>query len=121
MFYDGVFFYFSAGYIVELKSKYDTNFVKAVEVQGPICTAKIPKLDEGQQYQFRVRAVNKAGPGEASEPTLPHTAKPKLRKYSGIRSDTETLWSIHKEVSVSSKALYGVHSRGWDKAKGSCK
>lgn len=69
------------GYIIELKSKYDTNFVKAVEVPGPMCRAKVPKLEEGQQYQFRVKAVNKAGPGEASEPTLVHIAKPKLCEY----------------------------------------
>lgn len=69
-----------AGYIVEMKSKYDPNFVKAVEVTGPTCKAKVPRLEEGNQYQFRVRAVNKAGPGEPSEPTLPHTAKPRFCK-----------------------------------------
>ena len=74
-------FSFFVGYIIELKSKYDPNFVKAVEVTGPTCRAKVPKLEEGQPYQFRVRAVNKAGPGEASEPTLQHIAKPKLCEY----------------------------------------
>ncbi|OTF83769.1 hypothetical protein BLA29_015180, partial [Euroglyphus maynei] len=31
----------------------------------------------GQQYEFRVRAVNKGGPGEASDSTGPHIARPK--------------------------------------------
>ncbi len=72
---------------MELKSKFDPNFVKAVEVTGTTCTAKVPKLEEGQQYQFRVRAVNKAGPGEPSEPTLQHIAKPRFRKYFSIFKD----------------------------------
>lgn len=68
------------GYIIEMKDKFGTNFVKAAEVQGPVCTGTVPRLEEGNQYQFRVRAVNKAGPGEPSEATNPHTAKARWRK-----------------------------------------
>lgn len=39
------------------------------------CT--VPGLIEGETYQFRVKAVNAAGPGEASKPTKPIVAKPK--------------------------------------------
>lgn len=63
-----------------MKDKFGTNFVKAAEVQGPVCTGTVPRLEEGNQYQFRVRAVNKAGPGEPSEATNPHTAKARWRK-----------------------------------------
>jgi hypothetical protein len=37
----------------------------------------VPGLIEGETYQFQVRAVNAAGPGEASKPTAPIVAKPK--------------------------------------------
>lgn len=68
------------GYIIEMRSKYDSSYTKAAEVTGNVCKGKVPKLENGQQYQFRVRAVNKAGPGEPSEESLPHIAKPKFRK-----------------------------------------
>lgn len=68
-------------YIVELMDKDTGEFVKAVEVPGHSCTATVPKLEEGQQYKFRVKAVNKAGQSEPSEQTAWHTAKPKHCKF----------------------------------------
>lgn len=49
-------------------------------LQTPECKARVPDLKEGNVYQFRVRAVNKAGPGEPGEPTQPHTAKARFCK-----------------------------------------
>lgn len=69
------------GYIIEMKDKFGTAFVKAAEVHGPQCSGTVQRLEEGNQYQFRVRAVNKAGPGEPSEATNPHTAKARWCKY----------------------------------------
>lgn len=63
-----------------MKSKYDSSYVKAAEVMGNVCKGKVPKLENGQQYQFRIRAVNKAGPGEPSEESLTHIAKAKFSK-----------------------------------------
>ncbi|TGZ63952.1 hypothetical protein CRM22_006631 [Opisthorchis felineus] len=42
-------------------------------VQGT--TAKLTNVDEGQTYEFRVSAVNDAGPGQPSKATAPHTVK----------------------------------------------
>ena len=38
-------------------------------------------LTKGEKYQFRVRAVNKGGISEPSEPTPYTVAKPRKRKY----------------------------------------
>ncbi|GLH11531.1 Titin, partial [Gryllus bimaculatus] len=78
------------GFIVEMMDKYGGTFVKAVEV-GPTCQATVPKLEEGNQYQFRVRAVNKAGPGEPSEATNPHTAKARFLKPQIDRTNLQNI------------------------------
>lgn len=63
-----------------MMDKFGGSFVKAAEVHGNTCKGTVPKLEEGNQYQFRVRAVNKAGPGDPSEETNPHTAKARYCK-----------------------------------------
>ncbi|KAJ8886794.1 hypothetical protein PR048_013006 [Dryococelus australis] len=68
------------GYVIEMMDKYGGGFVKCAEVPGNMCEGTVPKLEEGNQYQFRVRAVNKAGPGDPSEETNPHTAKARFLK-----------------------------------------
>lgn len=67
-------------YIIEMMDKDTGNFVKAVEVPGHSCSGTVPKLEEGQQYKFRVKAVNKAGPSDPSEATNWHTAKARFLK-----------------------------------------
>ena len=52
-----------------------------MEIQGDVLEANIPDLIEGNQYEFRVKAVNKAGPGEPSDPTPPICAKHRFCKY----------------------------------------
>ncbi|CAH2099215.1 unnamed protein product [Euphydryas editha] len=68
------------GYIIEVMDRDRGEFVKAAEVHGNVCQGTVPKLEEGNQYQFRVRAVNKAGQSEPSENTNWHTAKPRFLK-----------------------------------------
>lgn len=80
------------GYIIEMKDRFGTTFVKAAEVEGRVCTGTVTRLEEGNQYQFRVRAVNKAGPGEPSEATNPHTAKARWREYNTISRVEWACW-----------------------------
>lgn len=49
--------------------------MKGKVFEGDITSATIDGLKEGAQYEFRVRAINKAGPGEPSEATKPIIAK----------------------------------------------
>lgn len=65
------------GYIIEKKDKYSPDWEKCAEVQGDITRGVAPDLIEGQVYEFRVRAVNKAGPGVPSDATDKHIARPK--------------------------------------------
>lgn len=65
------------GYVIEKKDKYSPDWEKCAEVQGDVTTGKVPDLIEGLTYEFRVRAVNKAGPGSPSDATDKHVARPK--------------------------------------------
>jgi hypothetical protein len=47
---------------------------------GDVTKATIQGLKEGVQYEFRIRAVNKAGPGEPSDATKPIIAKARFGK-----------------------------------------
>lgn len=64
------------GYVIEKKGEAG-RWVKALEIRGPVTEARIPDLENGETYQFRVRAVNKGGEGEASEPCKSVTCKPR--------------------------------------------
>lgn len=62
-------------YIVEYKEKFSNDWVAGKEVLGDARNATVDNLKEGQQYEFRVRAVNRAGPGEPSDKTKSIIAK----------------------------------------------
>lgn len=66
-------------YIVEKKEK-GGPWEKALEVPGDKLKATVPRLDEGKEYEFRVVPVNKAGPGEPSDPSQAIVAKPRFCK-----------------------------------------
>lgn len=69
------------GYIIEKKDKFGSGWEPVLETTGSKPEATVEGLTKGQQYQFRVKAVNKAGPGEPSEATLSHTAKERYCMY----------------------------------------
>ncbi|RWS15516.1 twitchin-like isoform X8, partial [Dinothrombium tinctorium] len=77
-------------YIVEKKEKFAFSWQKAAEVPGDKCEAKVEDLIEQQEYQFRVVAVNKAGPGEPSDPTKSHLVKHRKLKPYIDRTNLET-------------------------------
>ncbi|KAK2728044.1 hypothetical protein QYM36_008501, partial [Artemia franciscana] len=63
------------GYIIEFKDKFSKEWKKGKELPGDLTQATLDGLQEGVQYEFRIRAINKAGPGEPSNPTKPIIAK----------------------------------------------
>lgn len=66
------------GYIIEMKDKYTPMWEKALETTTPTPNATINGLIEGNEYQFRVVAVNKAGHSEPSEASKNFIAKPRF-------------------------------------------
>lgn len=62
-------------YIIEKKDPITGKWQKAVEVPGNKIEARVPDLQEGQKYQFRVKAVNKGGDSKPSHPSDVITAK----------------------------------------------
>jgi len=70
------------GYIVQKKEKGSPYWINAVHVPKDQTNTTVPDLTEGQEYEFRVIAVNAAGQSEPSEPSDLVTAKPRYRKPS---------------------------------------
>ena len=68
-------------YVVEKREK-KGNWIKAAEVSSGSNKATVGNLSEGKEYEFRVIAVNKAGPGEPSETSRSQIAKARYRKPS---------------------------------------
>lgn len=69
------------GYIVQKKEKGSPIWTKALDVPPTQTKCTVPGLTEGNDYEFRVIAANKAGESEPSDPSDFVTAKPKFCKY----------------------------------------
>lgn len=63
------------GYVIEYKEKFGKDWATGIEVTSETLSGTVPGLKEGGQYEFRVRAINKAGPGEPSDTTKSIIAK----------------------------------------------
>ncbi|XP_076356741.1 twitchin-like [Tachypleus tridentatus] len=63
-------------YIIEKKGKFG-DWEKALEVPASRTKTTVPDLTQGQPVEFRVRAVNKAGPGTPSEASMAVVTKPR--------------------------------------------
>ena len=62
------------GYLIEKKGKFG-DWERGHEVPGSQLKGTVVNLTEGSTYDFRVRAINLAGPGQPSEPAGPVTCK----------------------------------------------
>lgn len=62
-------------------------------MRGPECKGRADNLDEGVEYEFRVRAINEAGPGEASQPSKTVVTKPRKCMYSFLHVVVESMFS----------------------------
>lgn len=69
------------GYYVEKRERGAGDWVRCNNYPTPNLTYTVPDLREGCRYEFRVVAVNEAGPGKPSKPTDPITAEHQRRKY----------------------------------------
>lgn len=67
-------------YTVEMKDKFSPDWVEVAKTADPNPEIKVEGLKEKMVYQFRVRAHNKAGPSQPSEPTDNHICKHRNRE-----------------------------------------
>uniref|UniRef100_A0A1B0DIT2 Uncharacterized protein n=1 Tax=Phlebotomus papatasi TaxID=29031 RepID=A0A1B0DIT2_PHLPP len=64
-------------YVIQKRDKAGRAWTDAATVPGDRTKATVPNLEEGHEYEFRVVAVNKAGPGEPSDASRSIVAKPR--------------------------------------------
>lgn len=73
------------GYIIEKREKGSPKWTKAGETGPHETKGTVDNLDEGAEYEFRVKAVNAAGPGEPSQASKSVITKPRKRKRIDIK------------------------------------
>lgn len=89
-------------YIVQKKDKFSPEWEKIAESKGPEPSAKVEPLVEGSEMQFRIIAVNKAGPSEPSDATDMHKVKHRKCEYrtSGPSGYPSLPWKIKRPYSM---------------------
>lgn len=77
-------------YVIERKDKYSAKWIKHCETKSSKPEAKVNDLTEGETYQFRVKAVNKAGQSKPSDSSDNFTAKAKFCKFPSSMRPVDT-------------------------------
>lgn len=106
------------GYVIEFKEKFAKEWATGKEVPADCLAATVDGLKEGSQYEFRIRAVNKAGPGEPSDPTKPIIAKCRFVKPFIIGDDMKQI-VLKKGQTIKYDIKYGGEPEPevrWEKA-----
>ena len=70
------------GYIVEKKARHDLEYSECLRIDGNRRKGTADHLTEGVEYQFRVIALNKAGPSEPGQPSRLKEARARFSKTS---------------------------------------
>ncbi|PIK33974.1 putative titin [Apostichopus japonicus] len=74
-------------YLIEKKDRFSMRWTQVTKTPTDETEFTIPRLTAGDEYQFRVTAENKAGPGKPSEPTDTVVARPKFVEWEPPTSD----------------------------------
>ena len=70
-----------SGYVVERSLAASARWLRVNKAPVSELSLLVDDLVEDNEYQFRVVAENKVGPGEPSQPTAPVMARDPWRKY----------------------------------------
>lgn len=73
------------GFMLEKKETKELNWTKLTRKPLTERSLEVTGLTEGVEYEFRVSAVNVAGPGKPSEPSPGTTAQNPLSKSHNLR------------------------------------
>ena len=68
-------------YTVEFRNKFQPDWTECAKTDDDKCECRVEELKENLMYQFRVRAHNKAGASQPSEPTDNHLVKHRNCEY----------------------------------------
>lgn len=64
-----------------MRDKEGRAWVPGGTSRGDRCAGRVEGLIEGHEYEFRIVAVNRAGPSEPSDPSKGIIAKPRFCKF----------------------------------------
>ncbi len=75
-------------YVIEQKGKFDVDYIEVLKTEDASLEAVVEGLKEKAVFQWRVRAVNKAGPSLPCEPTDKHIVKHRHSEFSSQNRPT---------------------------------